>query len=80
MCVKQFSRRGKNLLSLEQSKHKSMKLGAFSISLSVKDLEASRAFYEKLGGVRKEKTLYNNPDGGQSPIWRYVWADVRTIL
>lgn len=26
-----------------------MKLGAFSISLSVKDLSASRAFYEKLG-------------------------------
>lgn len=26
-----------------------MKLGAFSISLSVKDLQASRAFYEKLG-------------------------------
>lgn len=26
-----------------------MKLGAFSISLSVKDLQASRTFYEKLG-------------------------------
>lgn len=26
-----------------------MKLGAFSISLSVKDLEASKSFYEKLG-------------------------------
>lgn len=26
-----------------------MQLGAFSISLSVKDLEASRTFYEKLG-------------------------------
>lgn len=26
-----------------------MKLGAFSISLTVKDLEASRAFYEHLG-------------------------------
>lgn len=26
-----------------------MKLGAFSISLSVKDLETSRAFYEKFG-------------------------------
>lgn len=26
-----------------------MKLGAFSISLSVKDLKASRIFYEKLG-------------------------------
>jgi catechol 2,3-dioxygenase-like lactoylglutathione lyase family enzyme len=26
-----------------------MKLGAFSISLSVKDLEVSKAFYEKMG-------------------------------
>ncbi len=26
-----------------------MNLGAFSVSLTVKDLEASRAFYEKLG-------------------------------
>jgi catechol 2,3-dioxygenase-like lactoylglutathione lyase family enzyme len=26
-----------------------MKLGAFSISLSVKDLQASKAFYERLG-------------------------------
>jgi lactoylglutathione lyase len=26
-----------------------MKLGAFSISLAVKDIEASKAFYEKLG-------------------------------
>jgi lactoylglutathione lyase len=28
-----------------------MQLGAFSISLAVKDLEASRAFYEKFGFV-----------------------------
>jgi len=26
-----------------------MELGAFSISLAVKDIEASRVFYEKLG-------------------------------
>ena len=26
-----------------------MNLGAFSVSLAVKDLEASRSFYEKLG-------------------------------
>jgi len=29
-----------------------MELGAFSISLAVKDLEASRAFYEKFGFTR----------------------------
>ncbi|GAA5220876.1 VOC family protein [Membranihabitans marinus] len=28
-----------------------MKLGAFSVSLSVKDLQVSKAFYEKLGFV-----------------------------
>jgi hypothetical protein len=30
-------------------KERSMDLGAFSISLAVKDLEASRTFYEKFG-------------------------------
>jgi catechol 2,3-dioxygenase-like lactoylglutathione lyase family enzyme len=30
-------------------KEKNMELGAFSISLSVKNIEASRSFYEKLG-------------------------------
>ncbi len=39
-----------------------MKLGAFSMSLSVKDLQASRDFYEKLGfqvfaGSMKQKYL-----------------------
>jgi catechol 2,3-dioxygenase-like lactoylglutathione lyase family enzyme len=32
-----------------QRKDETMQLGAFSISLAVKDLGASRAFYEKLG-------------------------------
>jgi lactoylglutathione lyase len=35
-----------------------MNLGAFSVSLAVKDLEASRAFYEKLGFT----TFAGNPD------------------
>lgn len=34
---------------LKPSMNPDLKLGAFSISLAVKDLEASRAFYEKLG-------------------------------
>ena len=33
----------------ERASDRAMDLGAFSISLSVKDLAASRAFYEKLG-------------------------------
>ena len=38
-----------------------MELGAFSISLAVKDLEASRSFYEKLGfrnvGIYRDQGL-----------------------
>ena len=34
---------------LQNQNHFTMKLGAFSVSLSVKDLSASKAFYEKLG-------------------------------
>lgn len=33
----------------EKSKSKTMELGAFSVSLNVKDIYASKAFYEKLG-------------------------------
>lgn len=35
--------------SLDQTKNKNIKLGAFSLSLSVKDLNVSRQFYESLG-------------------------------
>lgn len=37
-----------------------MKLGAFSISLSVKDLRVSKAFYEKLGFEQFGGTLDHN--------------------
>lgn len=45
-----------------------MKLGAFSVSLSVKDLQASQAFYEKLGftvfgGNAAENWLIMQNDG-----------------
>ncbi len=36
-------------MSPSASSPSSLPLGAFSVSLAVKDLEASRAFYEKLG-------------------------------
>ena len=36
-------------LSSDKSEDKPLKLGAFSVSLSVKDLKKSKAFYEKLG-------------------------------
>jgi lactoylglutathione lyase len=35
--------------ALSNRKEQSMELGAFSISLTVKDIEASRSFYEKFG-------------------------------
>lgn len=38
-----------------------MELGAFSVSLSVKDIEASRKFYEKLG--------FRSLGGDQSQNW-----------
>lgn len=38
-----------------------MELGAFSVSLAVKDIEASRAFYEKLG--------FSTMGGDQSQGW-----------
>ncbi len=37
-----------------------MKLGAFSISLSVKDIHASKAFYEKLGFTKKGGNIDQN--------------------
>lgn len=38
-----------------------MELGAFSVSLTVKDIEASRSFYEKLG--------FSHKGGDQSQGW-----------
>jgi catechol 2,3-dioxygenase-like lactoylglutathione lyase family enzyme len=49
----------------------SMPLGAFSVSLAVKDLAASRAFYEKLGF----KAVFGEPD--QS--WQIMRSGTTTI-
>lgn len=38
-----------NIVIAKTEKQNNMKLGAFSISLSVKDLKTSKEFYEKLG-------------------------------
>ena len=37
-----------------------MELGAFSVSLSVKDIQASKAFYEKLGFTMRAGALDQN--------------------
>lgn len=38
-----------SIFTSESTKNRGMKLGAFSISLNVKDIHASKAFYEALG-------------------------------
>jgi catechol 2,3-dioxygenase-like lactoylglutathione lyase family enzyme len=48
-----------------------MELGAFSISLAVKDLEASRAFYEKFG--------FTTTGGDASQNW-LILKNGRTVI
>jgi hypothetical protein len=48
-----------------------MELGAFSVSLAVKDIEASKLFYEKLG--------FAVCAGDQSQNWRIMKNDDHTI-
>jgi catechol 2,3-dioxygenase-like lactoylglutathione lyase family enzyme len=48
-----------------------MPLGAFSVSLAVKDLAASRAFYEKLGF----EAVFGEPDQG----WQILRSGSTTI-
>lgn len=48
-----------------------MRLGNFSVSLSVKDIAASRAFYEKLG--------FNAMGGDQAQGWLIMQNETATI-
>ncbi len=48
-----------------------MKLGAFSVSLAVKDIAASRAFYEKLG--------FEPAGGDESQNWLILRSGETTI-
>jgi lactoylglutathione lyase len=54
-------------LAAQQTKKQGMDLGAFSVSLTVKDLQASRAFYEKFGfkafgAASKNRVMMKNGD------------------
>jgi len=49
-----------------------MNLGAFSISLSVKDLEASRSFYDKLG--------FRVAGGNAAQGWLVMRNDAQTTI
>ena len=53
------------------SKEQTMDLGAFSVSLAVKDIAASRAFYEKLG--------FEQFHGDQSQNWLIMQNGTTTI-
>ena len=53
------------------SNHSAVKLGAFSVSLTVKDIAASRAFYEKLG--------FTQVMGDQSKRWLILRNGETTI-
>ena len=49
-----------HLHSIHKATKKSLKLGAFSISLNVKDLRTSKEFYEKLGFTQLGGVMGNN--------------------
>ena len=54
-----------------------MELGAFSISLAVKDLRASRAFYETFGGNGATWLILKN---GPHLIGLFQWMFEKNIL
>jgi catechol 2,3-dioxygenase-like lactoylglutathione lyase family enzyme len=60
-----------------------MDLGAFSVSLSVKDIHASRAFYEKLGFTSMGGTMDENwviLTNGSTVIGLFQWMFEGNIL
>ena len=57
-----------------------MKLGAFSVSLAVKDLQVSKAFYEKLGfsviaGAAEQNYLILDNDGHKIGLFQGMFQD-----
>jgi len=57
-----------------------MELGAFSVSLAVKDLQASKAFYEKLGfsvfaGAPEQNYLILDNDGHKIGLFQGMFED-----
>src|SRR5688572_32852272 len=60
-----------NPASNQTSGEKQMQLGNFSVSLAVKDIGASRAFYEKLG--------FRVFGGDQSQNWLILQNETSTI-
>jgi len=52
-----------------------MQLGAFSISLTVKDIEASRAIYEKFGRKEQGVQLVTEADEGTTGHASFIAVD-----
>lgn len=57
-----------------------MKLGAFSVSLAVKDLQVSKSFYEKLGfrvvaGAAEQNYLILDNDGHKIGLFQGMFDD-----
>lgn len=48
--------------------------------LVLENNQSAIKFYEKIGGQYIDKTMYNNPGGGQSPIFTYAWNDLGALL
>lgn len=42
--------------------------------------ESASQFYERIGGEKVEETMMENPGGGASKVWRYVWRDVERLI
>ena len=63
-----------------------MKLGAFSISLTVKDIYASKAFYEKLGfhqrggNIDQKWVVLKNEDGTVIGLFESMFRSVQQKL
>lgn len=41
---------------------------------------SAQLFYQKLGAVNQEVMLHENPGGGISDAYRYVWPDITRLL
>ncbi|MBX2876476.1 MAG: GNAT family N-acetyltransferase [Saprospiraceae bacterium] len=42
--------------------------------------EGASRFYERIGGEKAEETMMENPGGGASRVWRYVWDDLGRLI
>jgi len=38
--------------------------------------QSASHFYERIGGDKVEETMMENPGGGASKVWRYLWRDL----